>query len=144
MHTVYAYAVKQLKDPETWHNVMMTSSNGNIFRVTDPLWGKSTGHRWRGALMFSLTCTWTNGWASNRDACDMRSHRADYAVVVLVLVTKCMEAGFGHLIIMWSSEWSKSTDIEFTERTPVKYEWDSMDRTGDFTEISRSGNINKQ
>ena len=25
---------------------MMTSSNGNIFRVTNPLWAKSTGHRW--------------------------------------------------------------------------------------------------
>ena len=24
----------------------MTSSNGNIFRVTDHLWGESTGHRW--------------------------------------------------------------------------------------------------
>ena len=26
--------------------VMMTSSNGNIFRVTGPLCGESTGHRW--------------------------------------------------------------------------------------------------
>ena len=26
--------------------VMMMSSNGNIFRVTGPLWRKSTGHRW--------------------------------------------------------------------------------------------------
>ena len=25
---------------------MMTSSNGNIFRVTVPLWGESTGDRW--------------------------------------------------------------------------------------------------
>ena len=25
---------------------MMTSSNGNIFRVTGPFWGESTGHRW--------------------------------------------------------------------------------------------------
>ena len=25
---------------------MMTSSNGNIFRVTGPLWGESTDHRW--------------------------------------------------------------------------------------------------
>ena len=25
---------------------MMMSSNGNIFRVTGPLWGESTGHRW--------------------------------------------------------------------------------------------------
>ena len=33
----------------TWTNVdpvMMTSLNGNIFRVTGPLWGESTGHRW--------------------------------------------------------------------------------------------------
>ena len=25
---------------------LLTSSNGNIFRVTGPLWGESTGHRW--------------------------------------------------------------------------------------------------
>ena len=25
---------------------MMTSSNGNIFRLTGPLWGESAGHRW--------------------------------------------------------------------------------------------------
>ena len=24
----------------------MTSSNGNIFRVTGPLWGDTTGYRW--------------------------------------------------------------------------------------------------
>ena len=28
------------------YKTMMTSSNGNIFRVTDPLWGESTGRRW--------------------------------------------------------------------------------------------------
>ena len=27
------------------HDVMMTLSNGNIFRVTGPLWGEFTGHR---------------------------------------------------------------------------------------------------
>ena len=25
---------------------MVASSNGNIYRVTDPLWGETTGHRW--------------------------------------------------------------------------------------------------
>ena len=30
---------------EIWIS-MMTSSNGNIFRVTGPLWGEFTGHRW--------------------------------------------------------------------------------------------------
>ena len=29
-----------------WSRSMMTSSNGHIFRVTGPLWGESTGHRW--------------------------------------------------------------------------------------------------
>ena len=47
---------------------MMTSSNGNIFRVTGPLWGVFTGHKgqWHGALMLSLICAWTNGcrWGS--------------------------------------------------------------------------------
>ena len=28
--------------------------------------------QWRGALMFSLTCTWINGWVNNRDAGDLR------------------------------------------------------------------------
>ena len=34
---------------QRWDSVskfMMTSSNGNIFRVTGPLWGEFTGHRW--------------------------------------------------------------------------------------------------
>ena len=26
--------------------IMMTSSTGNIFRATGPLWGEFTGHRW--------------------------------------------------------------------------------------------------
>ena len=36
---VFGYVVYILHD-------MMTSSNGNIFRVTGPLWGESIGHRW--------------------------------------------------------------------------------------------------
>ena len=40
--------------------------------------------QWRGALMFSLICVWTNDWISNRDACDLRRHRAHYDVTVMV------------------------------------------------------------
>ena len=71
-------------------NDMMTSSNGNIFRVTGPLslWGMGI-HRslrvdfpqkgqWRGALMFSLICPWTNGSVNNRNADDLRHHNAHY------------------------------------------------------------------
>ena len=74
-----------------WHEIMVTSSNGNNFRVTGPLWGESTGYRWipltkgqwRGALMFSLICDWTNGWANNRGAGDLRRHRANHDVTVM-------------------------------------------------------------
>ena len=70
---------------------MMTSSDGNIFRVTGPLCGEFTGHRWiphvkgqwHGALMFSLIWFWINGWVNNRWAGDLRSHRAHYAVNVI-------------------------------------------------------------
>ena len=30
----------------SFHSNMITTSNGNIFRVTGPLWGESTSHRW--------------------------------------------------------------------------------------------------
>ena len=39
--------------------------------------------QWRGALMFSLICAWTNGSASNRDVGDLRRHRAHYDVNVM-------------------------------------------------------------
>ena len=30
--------------------------------------------QWRGALMFSLICAWTNSWANHRDAGELRRH----------------------------------------------------------------------
>ena len=37
----------------------------------------------RGALRFSLICVWTNSWANDRDAGDLRRHRAHYEVIVM-------------------------------------------------------------
>ena len=39
--------------------------------------------QWRGALMFSLICPWTNSWGNNWDAGDLRRHRAHYDVIVV-------------------------------------------------------------
>ena len=67
--------------------LMMTSSNGNIFRVTGPLCGEFTGHRWIPLTMASdaeLWCfAWINGWVNNRDAGVLRRHRAHYDVTVM-------------------------------------------------------------
>ena len=39
--------------------------------------------QWHGAMMFSLICAWTNGWANNWDAGDLRCHWAHYDVTVM-------------------------------------------------------------
>ena len=70
--------------------IMMTSWNGNIFRVTGPLCGEFTGpgefpHKvqWREALVFSLSCAWINGRVNNRVDGDLRRHRSPYDVIVM-------------------------------------------------------------
>ena len=39
--------------------------------------------QWRGALMFTLICARINGWVNNREAGDLRRHRAHYNVIVI-------------------------------------------------------------
>ena len=39
--------------------------------------------QWCGALMFSLICVWMNDWVNNREAGDLRHHRAHYDVTVM-------------------------------------------------------------
>ena len=41
--------------------------------------------QWRGALMFSLTCAWINGWINNRAAGDLRRHYVHYDVNVIFM-----------------------------------------------------------
>ena len=42
--------------------------------------------QWRGALMFSLICTWINSLVNNLVARDLRCHRAHYDVTVMFIV----------------------------------------------------------
>ena len=58
--------------PEHWteslaysfQSYMMTSSNGNIFRVTGPLWGEFTGHRWIPPTKASDAELWSFLWSA--------------------------------------------------------------------------------
>ena len=43
------------------------------------------GH-WRGTLMFSLICALTYNWVNNKDAGDLRRHRAHYDVTVMMFM----------------------------------------------------------
>ena len=67
---------------------MMTSSNGDIFSVTGPLWwgdSPATGEfphkgQWREVWCFLWS---TPGWVNNRDAGDLRCHRSHCDVTVM-------------------------------------------------------------
>ena len=71
--------------------IMMTPSNENIFRVTGPLCGEFTGHRWiphtkaSDAEIWCLlwSAFWINGWVINREAGDLRRHHAHCDVIVM-------------------------------------------------------------
>ena len=71
--------------------VIMTSSNGNIFPVTDPLCGEFTGHRLipltkasdEELWCFLWSAPWINGWVNNPEAGDLRRHYAHYDVIVM-------------------------------------------------------------
>ena len=56
--------------------------------------------QWRGALMFSLSSAWIIGWVNNREAGDLRRHRAHYDVIVMsrshVFVCDLVIVGFTH------------------------------------------------
>ena len=69
---------------------MMTSSNGNIFRVTGPLCEEFTGHgefptqrpvTRNFDVFFDLRLN--NGWVNNREAGDLRRHSGHYDVSVM-------------------------------------------------------------
>ena len=55
--------------PFTNIDIMMTSSNGNIFRVTGPLCSEFTGRRWNPIKKASdaelWSAPWINGWVNN-------------------------------------------------------------------------------
>ena len=93
--------------------IIMTSSNGNIFRVTGHLCGLSpvnSQHKgqWRGALIFSLIWVWINGWINTRDAGDLRRYHSHYDVIVMSTATRLSQLS-GQLHMMCECLWRKST-----------------------------------
>ena len=67
---------------------MMTSSKGNIFRVTGLLCGEFTGHHTKasdaGVLIFSLIWAWINSSVNKSEAGYLRRHRTNYDVTAML------------------------------------------------------------
>ena len=70
----------------------MTSSNGNIFRVTGPLWGESADHRWIPLTKTSDAELWYFLWSAPEQTAeqtieDLRRHRAHYDVTAMAHIS---------------------------------------------------------
>ena len=75
-----------LPEPRSWwrHQMETCSASLAICAGNSPVTGEFAHKgQWRGAFTFSLICTWINGWVNNREAGDLRRHRAHYDVTVL-------------------------------------------------------------
>ena len=76
---------------------MMTSSNGNIIRVTGPLCGEFTGpdefptqRLVTRSFDVSLICARIKDWINSREAGDLRRHCGHYDVIVMGESDMCL------------------------------------------------------
>ena len=77
--------------------VMMMSSNGNIFRVTGPLWGESTDHRWILLAKASNAELWCFLWSAHEQT-------VEKTIETLVICDAIA-------VIMTSLEWYEAQDM---------------------------------
>ena len=70
--------------------------------------------QWLGALMFSLICVWTNGWANNRNAGDFRRHRAHYDVILMILNP------YWYMNMRQSLHWFKSWLVDYQNQFIIR------------------------
>ena len=89
--------------------------------------------QWRGALMFSLICTWINSWVNNPEAGDLRRHRAHCDVSVME--TRLL---WHFSCISWIGGWVGLCDFLWAPSAKRKdHHWSALDgAVFDFTEIT--------
>ena len=88
--------------------------------------------QWRGALMFSLIWPWINDWVNNREAGDLRHHRANYDVIVMSVIGKTSRCHHGimhnisfyqqfcicHAHVIRMPRICQRADIQYTDKMP--------------------------
>ena len=103
-------------------SLTMTSSNGTIFHVTDPLWGESTRHRLFPSqkpvtrnfdIFFRLHL---NKRCNKQNIGDLRRHRAHYDVIVMLrrCYSTCSSCGKTWYVIVHHWGWIRMGGILHT------------------------------
>ena len=110
----------------------MTSSNGKFSALLAHCAGYSpvpvnSPHKgqWRGALMFSLICVWINGWVNNREAGDLRHHRAHYDVIVMYTQPLTMQRVVVVIVddVLWNIGYPSETHLKSWSAPTVEHRW---------------------
>ena len=83
-YLVIAYKNKEPTISPWWRHQMKTSSAllAICAGMSPPVNSPHKG-QWSGALMFPSICAWINGCVNNREAGDLRRHRAHYDVTIM-------------------------------------------------------------
>ena len=80
----YAIHYKDETNGESWwrHQMETFLASLTLCAGNSPVTGEFPSQRpvMRSFDIFSLICTWINGWVNNREAGDLRRHRADITV----------------------------------------------------------------
>ena len=108
---------------------MMTTSNGNIVRVTGHLCGESpvpvnSPHKcqWNEALVFSLIWAWINVWVKHREAGGLRRNRAHYDVNVMsrIYVSKYAITGSDNgLALLYGWSGANEVTLKYMDKIEV-------------------------
>ena len=98
-----------LKEFTWWRHQMETfSALLAICAGNSPFTGEFPSQsQWRGALTFYLICAWTSGWVNNREAGDLRRHRAYYDVTIMNLSVFIGQGSCLYLFIISSVDYQQ-------------------------------------
>ena len=124
-HWVIAFAGELCRDVYwgcVWN--MMTLLNGNFARVTGPLWGESSGHRWIALTKASNAEIWYFLWSApeqtveqtmeTKQASDLRRHHAHYDATIMKIFS--LRHRIVSKIIFIAGSWSATRHVDPSSR----------------------------
>ena len=92
--------------------------------------------QWRRALLFSLICAWINGWVNNREAGDLRRHRANYDVTVMHRCPSTKSYQWPQLDLKLSTQYFRQILATFFQWFYIDFIWYTLKRVACIIEKS--------
>ena len=95
--------------------------------------------QWRGAFMFSLTCSRINAWVNNHEAGDLRRRRAHYEVIVITAKPEQSSQKW-HLLMVCRTAWDMCYNFANMYNTSSKklLQTTTQPHTGVFANVQNS------